>query len=221
MPTNCKNLNSSNRYKVNGVETPIIEDLSEASTGYLRVWSSGNSTTGLAQLLPSGDPTNPAIIGYNILTNLTEANETFESNSPIVFKNISDITQATILDETNDKFLFPSNNKTFGLDVSTGYVSYLFRIVLIFDMSGVNNATTKFYLRLRRFLDDSIIFSKGFIQSDFPAETGIIDATTIDTFVKSETDPFVIDGTYIDVLNDSNSTGTVTLQSASVRIFRG
>lgn len=176
----------------------------------------GNSDTALAQLVPTGDPGNPATIGYDLLTTLLEANESQNANGTITYKNTADLTQATFLDETNNKFLFPSNLNTFGMT----YVSYFIRTVLKIDLSAVNNSTTKYYIRLRRVIDDSIIAVDEFIQSDFGAQNGLIITSEIKTFVSGETDPFVVDGCYLDILNDSSSSGTVTLKDVSIGIFR-
>lgn len=179
-------------------------------------FSVGNSDTALAQLVPTGDPGNPATIGYDLLTTLLESNETQNANGTITYRDTADSVQATFLDETNNKFLFPSNLNTFGMT----YVSYFIRTVLKIDLSAVNNATTKYYIRLRRVVDNSIIAVDEFIQSDFSAQTGLIITSEIKTFVSGETDPFVVDGCFLDILNDSSSSGTVTLQDVSVRIFR-
>ena len=180
---------------------------------FFHQWTSGNSDSGLGQLVPSGAP---ATIGYNLLSTFLESNESNASNIPLNFKDTSGSPQATILDETNDKFIFPSNLKTF----NTQYVGYNVRVNLTVDFSTTNNTTTKFYVRARRVIDDSIVTEVDYIQSDFPAETGVELTRAVSTFVNSESDPFVVDGVYLDILNDSNSGGTVTLQDVSVRIFK-
>ena len=178
-------------------------------------YSVGNSSTALNQLIPTGDPTTLAL-GYNLLTSFLESNESQESDTLIVYRDVADSIQSTYLDETNNKFIFPSNINTF----ANKYISYFIRIVTSVDLQNVNNSTTKYYIRLRRVIDDSIIATDQFIQSDFNAQNGLIITSEIKTFVNSETDPFVIDGCYFDILNDSNSSGSVTLQNVSIRIFR-
>ena len=70
-------------------------------------------------------------------------------------------------------------------------------------------------------MDDSIIAEAQFSQSDFPVQNDIPIKTEFSTFVEGEADPFVVDGAYFDILNDSNSSDAVTLQDVSIRIFRG
>lgn len=183
---------------------------------FFQEWTVGNGVNSLNQLIPQGDPSNPAVIGYNLLTSLTEVNETLLSNIPIILRDTADNIQSTFLDETNNKFLFPSNLKTF----NTQYIDYFIRVTFTADITATTNSTTKFYIRIRRIVDNSIIFTIPFTQSDFGAEFGVPLAGVIPTFVNSETDPFVVDGTYLDILNNSNSGGNVTLQNITVRIFR-
>lgn len=174
-----------------------------------------NSSTAVNQLVPTGDPANTSTVGYNLLTSFLESNEDVKSNISIQYKNTSNANQNTVLDETNNKFLFPSNLNTFGVS----YVPCVFRITGTIDWASTNNATTKFYIRLRRVVDNSIIYTSEFKQSDFGAETNDFFSAVIPSFVNSETDPFVVDGCYFDILNNSNSTGSVTLQDLSIRIF--
>ena len=180
----------------------------------LPVFTVGNSITGLSQVVPQGVF---STVGYRLTSGLLEANEVQLANQTVVYKDTSDVVQSTFLDETNDKFLFPSNLYTF----DATFVRYTIRFVLVVDYPALSNKVIKYYVRIRREVDDSIIFSREFIQTDFPAETGVIVSSIIETFVNSETDPFVVDGVYLDVLNDSNSNGDVTLQDVSIRIFRG
>ena len=117
-----------------------------------------NSSTALNQLVSTGDPANTATIGYNLLTSFLESNEAVRSNISIQYKNTLNTDQATVLDEANNKFLFPSNLYTFGVS----YIPCVFRITGTIDWASTNNATTKFYIRLRRVVDNSII-SKTFL----------------------------------------------------------
>jgi len=178
-------------------------------------YSVGNSINGLAQLVPTGDPAVGGN-GYNLLTSFLETNEDQRSNISITYKNISNATQVTYLDEANNKFLFPSNLNTYNLN----NIIFTIRVTTIIDIGSTNNATTKGYIRLLRVVDNSIISSKQFSQSDFGAETNVPITFEFKTFVEGETDPFVLDGTYIDILNNTNSVSTLTIQSTSIRIFR-
>ena len=194
-----------------------IGNLPFSSIISIPVFSVGNSASGLSITVPTGDPTNVGTVGYRLSTSLLEANEDQMGNTAIVYKDILDVTQSTYLDEVNDKFLFPSNLNTFGLS----YVSYIIRVVLKVDIASTSNTTTKYYVRLRREVDDSIIAEAQFSQSDFPVQNDIPIKTEFSTFVEGEADPFVVDGAYFDILNDSNSSDAVTLQDVSIRIFRG
>jgi hypothetical protein len=98
-------------------------------------------------------------------------------------------------------------------------VPCVFRITGTTDWATPNNATTKIYIRLRRVVDNSIIYTSQFKQSDFGAENNDFFSAVIPSFVNSETDPFVVDGCYFDILNNTNSAGSVTLQDLSIRIF--
>jgi hypothetical protein len=180
---------------------------------FFHQWAVNNTSIPLTQLVPTGTPT---AIGFNILTPLLEANEVKLSNIPLNFKNIANVNQLKILNETTNKLLFPSNLNTF----NNTFVAYSIRINLKLDFSALSNNVTVFYLNLRRFVDDSIIASYSFVRTDFPAVTDFPLTHIINTFVATETDPFVVDGCYIDILNDSNSAGTVTLKSVQVTIFK-
>jgi len=191
-----------------------ITGLSLYNNIFFQEWQVQNSVTGLAQLVPSGIP---ATIGYNLLTTFLEVNESTISNIPINFKDIANSPQLKILNQTSDKFLFPSNLNTF----NSQYTDYFVRINFTADITSTSNTTTKFYVRLRRVVDNSILFTVNFSQSDFGAQVNVPFSGSIPTFVNSETDPFVINGCYLDILRDSNSIGgEVTLQTISITIFR-
>lgn len=166
-------------------------------------WTNGSTLTRISSF------------GYNILATMLEANEDLKTNNAISYKDITNTPQSTFLDEVNNKFLFPSNLNTF----ANTYVTYFIRTTFVIDLSAVSNQTTRYYLRLRRVSNNTIIAQDQYIYSDFPAVINLPETSEIKTFVDGETDPFVVDGCYLDILSDSNSAGTVTLQNATVRIF--
>lgn len=176
----------------------------------LSSFSVGNSAGSLGQTIPAG-------ITYNLLNQLLASNETQSGEFIVNFKDINNVPQATILDEVNNKFLFPSNLHTF----NNVYTPYFFRIVGTFDIPSTASQTTKFNIRLRRVIDNSVIFTLDFARSDLAAATGVTFAGSILTFVNSEADPFVLDGCYLDLLNETGSATSITLQSINIRIFRG
>ena len=194
--------------------TRYITGLSLYNNVFFQEWLTANSVTGLTQAVPTGVV---ATIGYNLLTSLLEANESTTSNVPINFKDIADSPQLKILNQASNKFLFPSNLNTF----NSQYADYFIRIDLILDITSTSNSTSKFYVRLRRVVDDSIVFTLTFSESDFGAQTDKPISGSVPTFVNGESDPFVVDGCYLDILRDNNSVGgNITIKSVDIKIFR-
>lgn len=173
---------------------------------------SGNTGT-ISQLLNGG------VVGgssYNMLIPMLEANESQNGYIP-TFKDKNDITQTTYLDETNDKFLFPSNLYTF----NNNYICYILRIIVTIDYPSISaNSKTTFSIRLRRFIDNSIVSRKKIDLKDAPATTGDIYTSEFLTFVGGETDPYVVDGMYVDIINEEASDTSITLTNGNIRIFK-
>lgn len=158
----------------------------------------------------------PGSAGYNLLTGMLEANESTAGTKPDYF-NISNVAQATYLDETANKFLFPSNLYTY----NNAYAPFNFRVISTIDYPAVgSNQSTVIMVRLRRFIDDSIISTKEFILSNALAGTDFVFTTEFLTFAGSEADPYVVDGMYVDIANSSDSDTNFTLKLCDIRMFR-
>jgi len=178
-------------------------------------YSVGNTIAGLSQVLPFG---NAAVggNGYNLLTSLLAVNEDQKSNIVIPYRNIANAVQTKYLDEVNNKFLFPSNLFTY----NNNNTAFTIRATVVCDIASTIGDSVKFYIRLLRVIDNSIISSKSVSQAEFPAQTGAIVTVEFKVFVETETDPFVLNGMYIDMLNDTGGNDAVTITSISVRIFK-
>lgn len=169
-----------------------------------------NSIGSLAQVVAIGGT-------YNILTSLLAANEAQISNVAIAYKTIANAAQTKILDEVNNKFLFPSNLYTYG----TTYTQYIVRVSITIDVPLIpNHLATRLYLRLRRVVDNSIVYTAEFNQSTFAAQTGVSQSHSMPIFVNDEADPFVVGGVYLDILNNAASATSITVQSVDISIFR-
>jgi hypothetical protein len=192
-------------------DSKTITSLDIANDVRLIKYTVGNSVTGENVTILAGN-------NYNILTNLLEANEAQISDTPITYYDTSNILQTKYLDETNNKYLAPSNLYTY----NQGYVPLVLRIVFTVDIPSVgNNQSTSFTINLRRVIDDSIVAVVEFIRGPSAAVTGKVETAIIATFINGEVDPFVVDGFYLTLDNDASSVTSITLQDLSVRIFRG
>jgi hypothetical protein len=168
-------------------------------------WNSGS----ISQVLAAGS-------SLTLNTLLTETGESYRGVKPN-FKNISDQVYSTILDETEDKFLFPSNLYTYEND----YTHYIFRTTFTMDHPDLgNNAHTNVYVRLRRKIDDSIVAVMEWDVMDKGARSNFKFGMEFNTFVGGESDPYVVDGMYIDITNDQDSDSSITLTEVDVRLFK-
>lgn len=168
-----------------------------------------NSTGVVSSALAAG-------ASLNINTLLLEAGETAIGITP-TYKTIADATQTTFTDETNDKFLFPSNLHTYNNE----YSSYVFRVTLTIAHGAVStNQAINIYCSLKRQLDNSIISQSLKVIHSHASDTDEILTFEFTTFVNTESDPYVVDGVYIDLTNDAQSSGSFTLTNADIRIFK-
>lgn len=188
----------------------VITPRDVANDVRLARFSVGNSATGLTvAVAPNGT--------YNLLTAFLEANEVQNGNIPIIYKNTANVVQNTILDEANDKFLFPSNLNTFNL----AYVPYLIRVIFTINIPIIpNDRSTEFTIAIRRVIDNSEVASTTFFKATGPAVTNKQYTAILKTFVNSETDPYVLDGCRVFIENNSGSETQITLTSVNIRIFR-
>lgn len=172
-------------------------------------YSIGDVSSGLSQAVAAGG-------AYNLLTTMLAANETVRGIAP-AFRTIANAAQATFIDQVNDKYLFPSNLYTYGLE----YVPYSIRSVLTLNHPNVgSNQSISLYIRIRRVVDNSIVAEKTLIIFNRGATTGLLMTTEFDTFVNGETDPYVLNGMYLEIASDAASSGTITITDINLRIFR-
>jgi hypothetical protein len=179
-------------------------------SGWIQKHNIANKEVGLGIVLAAGAT-------YNLFTPFLEANEQRIGEAP-VFKTIDPETvQLTMLDEVNNKYLFPSNENTY----NTSYVEFKFRVILTIDHAAVgSNATTTLKVGLYRALDDSEITASEVRLTDVSARNGYKFTEEFTTWVNSEADPFVVDGMYVRIENEAGSSGSVTLQEDDIDMFK-
>jgi hypothetical protein len=174
-----------------------------------------NLATGLTQAVAIGG-------SYNLLTPLVTANEVQRSDFPIVYKNTANAVQNNLLQiaaPTTDNFLLlPSPANTF----NKVYVPYIIRVNCTATIPSVaSDRSTEFFIVLRRVVDNSEVgrsakFSKG----PNAAATTEFSTALIQTFVNSETDPFVVGGCRLFLEITAGSNTGLTLTAEEVTIFR-
>jgi len=180
-----------------------------STDGRLQNYSVKGNTGTISVVLTPGS-------SYNFLTPMLEANETISGISP-PFRDKNDLPQATYLDETNNRFIYPSNLYTY----NNSYTPFAIRVITTIDHPIIgSNQQTSIILRLRRYIDDSVVSEKEFDIANKGAATGFLFTTEFLTFVGGETDPYVLDGMYIDILNSSSSDTNFTLVGGDIRKFK-
>ena len=193
----------------------VLEQISDSALntvdGDSRIesYSVSNNSGLIAQTLIAGAT-------LNLCSTILEANEAAIGQNP-VFLNVIGATQATYLDETNDKLLFPSNANTY----SVIYAPYSIRVILKFDHGAVStNQTIELFLTLRRVIDDSVVSQKTHIIHNHAAVTGQPVTLDFNTFVNTEADPYVVDGMYVQVENNASSSASIDITEFDLRIFK-
>ena len=152
----------------------------------------------------------------NLMTTITEAGEAAIGYPP-VYKNVAGDTQLTFLDEINDKLLFPSNLQTY----ATTYTQYIIRLGLNVSHAAVStNETIELFITLRREVDNSIVSKKTYSIHNHALETDKPITVEFVTFVSSETDPYVVDGMYIEVENNPDSSLSADITGVDLRVFK-
>jgi len=164
------------------------------------------SETGLSTTVNPG-------ASLNLLTLLTEANGGLRNNTGLLLKYLNGTELVDFLDEINNKFLFPSNLNSFNKQ----YVDYLFRVSMTVDFAGAGGDTEEYNFRLRRFIDDSIISTSVLPRVELENVTDNQRTITFDSFVNGETDPFVLNGCYIDIFIPTNGRA-ITFNALSILI---
>jgi len=149
----------------------------------------------------------------NLLTLLTEANESLKKETYFDLKDTSNVTITNFLDETNDKFVFPSNLNTF----NKTYKGYIIRVNCLVDFDGGANDTEEYNFRIRRVIDNSIIDTRVLPRVELNNINNNNRGVLFQTFVNTETDPYVLDGMYIDIDVPTNGRA-ITFNELSVLI---
>jgi hypothetical protein len=150
----------------------------------------------------------------NLNTLWLDANETTLGVVP-TFKNISNVTQATFNDEANDKFLFPSNLYTF----NNGYVPYGVRVLLVISHGALTTTPITISVAIKRVVDDSLVTETSISMSNEPITAAEDVGFNLFTRVGNESDPYVVDGCYIEVRSGSASP-PFTILNANISIFK-
>lgn len=175
----------------------------------LENYSVSNNSGVISNILAAGTT-------LNTCTLLLESGETAIGQNP-VYRNVAGTSQATYLDETNDKFLFPSNLNTY----STAYTQYDVRVTLVIDHPAVStNQSIMIKCSIKREVDDSVVSEVQHLIHNHPVVTGEKLTLNFKTFVNTEADPYVVDGMYIELENMALSSGSFTLTEFDVRLFK-
>jgi len=170
-------------------------------------FASAVSATGLSFALTATN-------SKNLLDFMAESNEILYTNEGFKLLNTGGTAITNLLDETNDKYVFPSNLKTFGKT----YVPYTIRVKVTGTVAGGAEVDEEYPVRLRRVVDDSIISRIKLTKVN--STTLNEDTANFLTFVNTETDPYVVDGMYIDILNNTGGS-TLTITDVSILISKG
>ena len=152
----------------------------------------------------------------NVNTLLLEAGESSLGVVP-AFKNVSNVAQVTFTDETNDKFLFPSNLNTF----NNVYSLYQVRANIIVShpvLTTTQNITIT--ASLKRVSDNSIVVSDEYTIQNHAADSGRKLTFNQPTYVNSETDPYVVGGVYFDISTSALSSGSLTVTGVDFVVFK-
>lgn len=194
-----------------------------------------NNTATVAVTIPTGDSiadgTGNFVHGYNLLTPFLATNESRAGASNLIYKNISNSTQAAYLQEdaTTDpnqansnlnKYLFPSNLNTY----NNAYTTFSLRVRVTLETLGSLGGNNAFIiLRLLRgdfnANNEKIVDKVDITLTDFDANS-VLEFTRYFTFtfVSSESDPYVNDGVRLDIIESDLSTDTADIQINSVNI---
>ena len=194
-----------------------------------------NDTATVAVTIPTGDSTVDGtgnfVHGYNLLTPFLATNESRAGASNLIYKNISNSTQTTYLQEdaTTDpnqansnlnKYLFPSNLNTY----NNTYTTFSIRVRITLETLGSLGGNNAFIvLRLLRgdfnANNEKIVDKADITLTDFPANS-VLEFTRYFafTFVSGESDPYVNDGVRLDIIESDLSTDTADIQINSVNI---
>lgn len=193
------------------VQQQIVDSALNEVDGDSRLenYSVSNSSGTVSNVFAAGDT-------LNAFTLLAEIDEAAIGQAPTYY-NVSNIAQATYLDETSDKFLFPSNLNTY----STEYVQYQIRITLIIDYPAVStNQSTVVRAKLVREVDDSVVADNQYLIHNHSASTAEKVTFDFTTFVNTESDPYVVDGMYVEIENMALSSTNFTLTEFDIRLFK-
>ncbi len=164
------------------------------------------SVSGLTTTITAGS-------SLNLLSLFALSDESLRKETYFNLRDTSNSLITNLLDATNDKFVFPSNLNTFNKD----YKGYIIRVNTTADYAGAAGATEEYNFRIRRVVDNSIIDTRVLPRVELDSVTGVNRGVLFQTFVNTETDPYVLDGMYIDILVPTGGLD-ITLTSLSILI---
>lgn len=168
------------------------------------------SVSGLNTTITAGN-------NLNLLSLFGTVNESLRKETYFDLKDTSNVTITNFLNvdptPANNKFVFPSNLNTF----NKGYKGYVIRVNTVADYAGASGATEEYNFRIRRVIDNSIIDTRVLPRVELDSLTGVNRGVLFQTFVNTETDPYVLDGMYIDLAVPAGGQA-ITLTSLSVLI---
>ena len=168
------------------------------------------SVSGISTAITAGN-------SLNLLSLFGTANESLRKETYFDLKDTSNVTITNFLNvgltPADNKFVFPSNLNTF----NKAYKGYIIRVNTVADYAGATGATEEYNFRIRRVVDNSIIDTRVLPRVELDSTTGVNRGVLFQTFVNTETDPYVLDGMYIDILVPTGGLD-ITLTSLSVLI---
>lgn len=191
-------------------DTRIVTALKINEAKQLQSFATLCSVSGLNTTITAGN-------NLNLLSLFGTVNESLRKETYFDLKDTSNVTITNFLNvdptPANNKFVFPSNLNTF----NKGYKGYVIRVNTVADYAGASGATEEYNFRIRRVIDNSIIDTRVLPRVELDSLTGVNRGVLFQTFVNTETDPYVLDGMYIDLAVPAGGQA-ITLTSLSILI---
>ena len=155
---------------------------------------------------------------YKLTQDLLVSSESAPDDYYPVFKDVSNSTLSTYLDEINNKFVFPDNGNTF----NKNKIDYQIRLKITYNHYAVGGANLiKFDAKIRRQVDNSIVYTfNEVIITDELAGTGKVYTSTALTYVAGVLDPYSVDGMYLEVESNGSSDRNMTVTGVQIMIVK-
>ena len=180
-----------------------------ASDARIQNYSVKGNTGAISQVIAAG-------VSYDVLTTMLGANETAAGMKPAYFDKANSA-QSTYLVESDSKFLFPSNLYTYNND----YSMFTIRVTSTIDHASIGaNQVITILIKLKRFIDDTVVSTKKFTFENKAARVDFKFTEEFTTFVGDDSDPYIQDGMYVEIENIAGSAASITLKECDVRIFK-